>query len=218
MTDPRPDRPFSLPSWRGVLLALLLAELGALVLLVAYLAVTDQRLVLEIGPATPPPSDAAEAASRSEPPPLLIPVAGVRADELVDSYGAARGAGREHQGIDIRADPGTPVLAAADGVIVQRYSGGAGGIALYQRGLDGRTIYYYAHLQGYASGLKEGDLVRRGQPIARVGDSGNARGNPHLHFAVYTVTDPNRWWRGRHIDPYGLLGGAASEAEAAPGP
>jgi murein DD-endopeptidase MepM/ murein hydrolase activator NlpD len=137
---------------------------------------------------------------------LVIPVAGVRERDLEDSYGAGRSGGRSHKGVDIFAPDGTPVLAAAGGVIVKRTTSALGGISLYHRDADGRTIYYYAHLQRYRAGLKEGDLVRAGDVIAYVGHTGNApAGNPHLHFAVYTVSDPNRWWRGRDLNPYPLL-------------
>jgi murein DD-endopeptidase MepM/ murein hydrolase activator NlpD len=134
----------------------------------------------------------------------------VRAGELRDSFGAARSGGRRHLGIDIMAPRGTPVLAAAPGVIVKRDSSALGGISIYQRDLDARTIYFYAHLQGYRAGLVEGELVRAGDVIGYVGTTGNAAGGPaHLHFGVYTVADPNRWWHGRDLDPYPLLRGAA---------
>ena len=183
---------------RGVAIGAALAE-GALLLgLVAYLAATEKTLLVrvaareELRPAT---------AAR-----LVIPVAGVRERDLADSYGAGRSGGRKHKGVDIFAPDGTPVLAAADGVIVKRATSAQGGISLYQRDADGRTIYYYAHLQRYRAGIKEGDLVRAGDVIAYVGHTGNApAGNPHLHFAVYTVSDPNRWWRGRDLNPYPLL-------------
>jgi peptidoglycan LD-endopeptidase LytH len=130
----------------------------------------------------------------------------VRRGDLRDSFHAARSGGRQHLGIDIMAPDGTPVLAAAPGVIVKRDSSGLGGIALYERGLDGVTVYYYAHLQRYAPQVDEGDLVRQGDVIAYVGHSGNASpGAPHLHFGIYTVTDPNRWWHGRDLNPYAVL-------------
>ena len=182
---------------RTVAIAAALGE-GALLLgLAVYLAATEKRLVISVAPR----EVAAKPAAR-----LVIPVAGVRERDLRDSYGAGRSGGRQHKGVDIMAADGTPVLAAAPGVIVKLTSSALGGISLYHRDLDGRTIYYYAHLRGYRAGIKEGDLVRAGDPIAYVGQTGNApAGNPHLHFAVYTVTDPNRWWRGRDLNPYPLL-------------
>ena len=182
---------------RTIAIAAALGE-GALLLgLAVYLAATEKRLVISVAPR----EVAAKPAAR-----LVIPVAGVRERDLRDSYGAGRSGGRQHKGVDIMAADGTPVLAAAPGVIVKLTSSALGGISLYHRDLDGRTIYYYAHLRGYRAGIKEGDLVRAGDPIAYVGQTGNApAGNPHLHFAVYTVTDPNRWWRGRDLNPYPLL-------------
>jgi murein DD-endopeptidase MepM/ murein hydrolase activator NlpD len=137
---------------------------------------------------------------------IAIPVAGVRREELRDSFHAPRSGGRQHLGIDIMAPEGTPVLAAAGGVIVKRDSSALGGVSLYERGNDGATIYFYAHLSRYAAGIDEGDLVRRGDVIAYVGHTGNADASaPHLHFGVYTVTDPNRWWHGHDLNPYLLL-------------
>lgn len=187
-----------MPLHRIVLLVLLAQATIALGLLV-YLAAADKALVLEITP-----REGLRSSEASED--LIIPVAGVRPAELRDTYGAPRSGGRTHEGIDILAPDGTPVLAAAAGVIVGRDSSALGGLALYQRDLDQRTIYFYGHLQGYRAGLKVGDLVRQGDVIASVGQTGNVPpGTPHLHFSVYTVTDPNRWWRGRNLNPCDLL-------------
>jgi len=139
---------------------------------------------------------------------LAIPVRGIRPEQLRDSYWAPRSGGRVHHAIDIMAPGGTPVLAAADGAILKLRTGGNGGITIYQLGSDGRTVYYYAHLQRYAAGLREGLPVLRGQVIAYVGDTGNAgRGNYHLHFSVATLRDPSRWWDGENTNPYPLLAG-----------
>jgi peptidoglycan LD-endopeptidase LytH len=179
----------------GIAVALL--ELTLLLGLAVYLAVADRALVI----AFPRREELRREADAG----LTIPVAGVRAEELKDTYGAARSGGRAHKGVDIFAARGTPVVAAAAGVIVRRDSAGAGGIALYERGVDGRTIYYYAHLSGYRAGLKVGDLVRAGDTLGYVGSTGNVSGSPHLHFGVFTVTDPNRWSRGRDLNPFVLL-------------
>jgi murein DD-endopeptidase MepM/ murein hydrolase activator NlpD len=187
------------PSLRAVAVSVALAELAVLLGLAVYLAASESALVVSFAPR-------ASLARAETKPRLMVPVAGVRREELKDSYGAARSGGRAHKGVDIFAPKGTAVLAATAGVIVKRDSSGLGGISIYQRDLDGRTIYYYAHLNGYRAGLKEGDLVRAGDVIGYVGTTGNApRGGPHLHFSAYAVKDPNRWWRGRDVNPYKLL-------------
>lgn len=137
---------------------------------------------------------------------LAVPVRGVRPEQLRDSYDHPRSGGRQHHAIDIMAPRGTPVVAAADGTIRRLRQGGIGGITIYQLGTDGRTLYYYAHLERYAAGLAEGQTVRRGQIIAYVGDTGNAgAGNYHLHFSVGYLTDPARWWESENVNPYPLL-------------
>lgn len=139
---------------------------------------------------------------------LLIPVAGVRADQLSDTYTQSRSEGRVHNAIDIMAAKGTPVLAAADGTVVRLFQSDKGGTTLYVRGTDDRTIYYYAHLDRYAEGIAESKFVRRGDLIAYVGDTGNAgAGNFHLHFAIWTVVDPKRYFDGANVNPYPLLTG-----------
>ncbi len=137
---------------------------------------------------------------------LIIPVAGVRADQLLDTYDDARSEGRLHDAIDIMAPAGTPVLAATSGKILRLFQSDKGGITIYQLSADEKTVYYYAHLQGYAPGLSEGNVVRQGDVIAYVGDTGNAGvGNYHLHFSIAAVSDPKRYWEGTNINPYPLL-------------
>jgi murein DD-endopeptidase MepM/ murein hydrolase activator NlpD len=137
---------------------------------------------------------------------LIIPVAGVRPDQLIDTFDAARSEGRVHDAIDIPAAAETPVLAAADGKIQKLFQSERGGTTIYQLSADQKMIFYYAHLSHYADGLAEGNLVHQGQVIAYVGDTGNAgTGNYHLHFSIATVTDPKRYWEGTNINPYPLL-------------
>ncbi|HSQ99917.1 MAG TPA: M23 family metallopeptidase [Sphingomicrobium sp.] len=140
---------------------------------------------------------------------LAIPVVGVKASDLVDTFDAARSAGRRHDAIDIMAAEGTPVIAAADGTIEKLfYSNGGGGITIYERSADPKWQYYYAHLSAYAPGLSEGQQVRRGQVIARVGHTGDASASgPHLHFAVNAIGPGQRWWQGTPINPFPILGG-----------
>lgn len=141
---------------------------------------------------------------------LAIPVAGVKIEQLIDTYTQSRAGGaRAHNAIDIMAPAGTPVLAAAPGIVEKLfYSEGGGGITAYVRSDDKRWIYYYAHLQSYAPGLKEGQRVQRGQVIGRVGSTGNANpAGPHLHFAIHRMEPGQRWWDGDPINPYPLLAG-----------
>jgi peptidoglycan LD-endopeptidase LytH len=137
---------------------------------------------------------------------LLIPVQGVRSDQLLDTFEDARSEGRVHDAIDIPAAAGTPVLAAADGQIVKLFQSERGGTTIYQLSQDRKLIFYYAHLQRYADGLTEGAYVKRGDVIAYVGDTGNAgAGNYHLHFSIAIVADPKRYWDGTNINPFPLL-------------
>jgi murein DD-endopeptidase MepM/ murein hydrolase activator NlpD len=137
---------------------------------------------------------------------LIIPVAGVRPDQLLDTFSDARSEGRVHDAIDIPAPAGTPVLAAADGEIVKLFQSERGGTTVYQLSTDKKLVYYYAHLQRYANGLTVGKLVRQGEVIAYVGDTGNAgAGNYHLHFSIAAINDPKRYWEGTNINPYPLL-------------
>lgn len=141
---------------------------------------------------------------------LAIPVAGIKPAQLSDTYTQARAGGaRLHDAIDIMAPEGAPVVAAADGVIEKLfYSQGGGGITAYVRSPDRRWVYYYAHLQGYAPGLTEGQRVRRGQLIGRVGHTGNANpAGPHLHFAINRMQPGEKWYHGAPINPYPLLAG-----------
>jgi murein DD-endopeptidase MepM/ murein hydrolase activator NlpD len=137
---------------------------------------------------------------------LMIPVQGVPAAKLVDTYDQARGQGRRHDAIDIMAAQGTPVVAVSDGVVMKLFQSARGGITLYQLAPDRRTIYYYAHLDHYAAGIAEGRPLRRGQVLGYVGNTGDAGpGNYHLHFEVSTTRDPAKYWGGVSQNPYPLL-------------
>lgn len=136
---------------------------------------------------------------------LAIPVSGVKAKQLVDSYA-------QHDGLDILALAGTPVVAAGPGHIERLdVSPGADGITASIRSDDARWVYYYAHLEGYAPGLKKGQRVERGQVIGRVGSTGSAspRG-PHLHFEIRRMSEAEPWSQGRAVNPYPLLTGRGS--------
>ena len=141
---------------------------------------------------------------------LVIPVQGVASARIVDSWGQSRANGaRAHQGTDIMAPGGTPVVAAAAGTVEKLfYSHGGGGVTLYVRSPDRRWSYYYAHLRDYAPGVVEGLKVRAGDLLGYVGDTGNAgTGNFHLHFGVEQHEPGEGWWKGRAVNPYPLLVG-----------
>jgi len=139
---------------------------------------------------------------------LALPVVGIKSDQLSDTYDDARGQGRRHDAIDIMAAEGTPVIAAADGTVEKLFNSVRGGITVYERSVDQKWIYYYAHLSAYAPGLHEGQQLKRGQVIAQVGHTGDASAaGPHLHFAVNSMAPGERWWNGTPINPYPLLAG-----------
>lgn len=137
---------------------------------------------------------------------LGIPVQGVSADHLTDTFMDARSQGRSHEAIDIMAAAGTPVLAVTDGHIEKLFTSERGGLTVYQFEPSGHYAYYYAHLQGYAPGLKEKQLIKRGDVIGYVGSTGNASPQaPHLHFAIFELGPKRRWWEGKALNPYPIL-------------
>lgn len=139
---------------------------------------------------------------------LVMPVEGVDRDDLRDTFSDKRGGGgRMHEALDIIAPRHTPVLAVEDGTITKLFtSQGGGGITIYQFDPSGEYCYYYAHLDRYAPGLREGQAVRRGQTIGYVGSTGNASASaPHLHFGIFKLTEDRRWWQGEPINPYPVL-------------
>ncbi len=157
--------------------------------------------------ATPTPNSSSVLPIPEAPPTkLIIPVAGVRPEQLHDTFTESRSEGRVHDAIDIASPLGTPVLAAADGTIVKLFQSERGGTTIYQLSVDNKFIYYYAHLDRYAEGLTEGHFARQGETVAYVGDTGNAgAGNYHLHFSIALISDPKHYWDGVNINPYPLL-------------
>ena len=151
------------------------------------------------GPAAPDPSAVNG---------LLIPVVGVQAGELADTFTQARGEGRVHDAIDIMAARGTPVVAANDGQVVKLFTSKPGGLTVYQLDPHDQVIYYYAHLDSYAPGLAEGRILHRGDPIGFVGSTGNASTDaPHLHFEIQILGPEKQWWHATSINPYGRFAG-----------
>ena len=157
-------------------------------------------------PAAVSPSPAVLA----EPPALLLPVQGMKASALRDTFSDQRGGNepRGHEALDMLAPTGTPVLAVDDGRIAKLFLSKPGGITIYQFNPSEQFAYYYAHLDRYADGLAEGQSVKRGTVIGYVGATGNANPNaPHLHFAIFCLGPEKQWWKGEPINPFGYLGG-----------
>ena len=151
---------------------------------------------------------------------LALPVVGVRGQQLLDAYTQSRAASAgSDDGIDIFASAGTPVVAAAPGTVERLSVNDSGdGLTVHLRSEDRRRIYYYAHLQSYASGLREGQRVERGQVIGRVGSTGDASPRaPHLHFGIKEMAPGERWWQGTPVNPYPLLTGGEVGAQPGPG-
>jgi murein DD-endopeptidase MepM/ murein hydrolase activator NlpD len=157
-------------------------------------------------PSPPEPTLGAARAKELEDRDLLIPVEGVKPEQLSRTFTQPRSGGRAHEAIDILAPMNTPVLAVEDGRVARLFYSQAGGITIYQFDPSERFCYYYAHLSRYAEGLREGQHVAKGQVIGYVGVSGNAPKNtPHLHFAIFQLTDAKRWWEGSPLDPFDVL-------------
>jgi peptidoglycan LD-endopeptidase LytH len=140
------------------------------------------------------------------PRPMIVPVAGVGRSAMHDMFNESRG-NRRHEAIDILAPKGTPVIATDDGVVKKLFTSKPGGLTVYQFDPDQRFCYYYAHLDRYAPGLHEGQLLRRGEVLGYVGTTGNAGNTPHLHFALIRLDKERRWWKGTYVNPYPLLAG-----------
>lgn len=146
---------------------------------------------------------------------LRLPVRGMEPRAIADTYGEARGE-RVHQAIDLLAPRGTPVVAVEDGHIQRLFTSQRGGLTIYQFDPQSEYCYYYAHLDRYATGLKQGMAVRKGDVIGHVGTSGNASPNtPHLHFSIIRLGPEKRWWEGTAVNPYPLWAPTAPAATAA---
>jgi murein DD-endopeptidase MepM/ murein hydrolase activator NlpD len=123
-----------------------------------------------------------------EPVEYIMPVQGVQKSQLVSTFGAPRSNNRKHKGIDIFAARGTPVLASVNSVIVRftpEERGQIGGNWILTLG-EGRMLLAYSHLERFEEGLKKGQIVKAGEVLGYVGNTGNARSTPpHLHFGMF---------------------------------
>jgi len=121
---------------------------------------------------------------------IAMPLADVSKKAIADTWHAPRGTGRLHEGQDIFAPKGTPILSATNGFVYKIGENNLGGQTVSVIGSGGR-VYYYAHLDSYAPGLEVGDWVSTRTVLGYVGTTGNAQGTPpHLHFGVYTFNGP----------------------------
>lgn len=137
---------------------------------------------------------------------LLLPVAGIRPEQLIDSFEEPRDGSRRHHAIDILAPRGTPVLAADDGRVLRVSWNNAGGNTVYATDSESRLVYYYAHLDHYHTGLVAGMTLTKGDTIGFVGTTGNApKDIPHLHFQVMRMPHDSKYWNGEPIDPFSVL-------------
>ena len=193
-----------------------MTRLGWTLLLLFVLAIGAFVLMLRQGggvtqapqtaaPAQPAPAAAAMPGGGG----LIIPVAGITPDKLTDTWGDARGDGtRQHHAIDIMAPRGTPVLAAAAGTVEKIFESRDGGHTVYIRRADPAWEDYYAHLDAYAPGLKEGQVMKQGQQIGQVGSTGDANAEaPHLHYEIHRMAPGEGWWKGTEVNPYPILHG-----------
>ncbi|MET0267974.1 MAG: M23 family metallopeptidase [Duganella sp.] len=127
---------------------------------------------------------------------LPVPVQGVPPRALRDTWGGARSEGRKHEGIDIFARRGTPVLSSTEGIVTKVGSNRLGGQVVWVLGPGGQR-HYYAHLDRYAD-VSAGMRIAAGRVLGYVGNTGNAAATPpHLHYGVYDVSGA--------INPYPLL-------------
>lgn len=124
---------------------------------------------------------------RRAPKVMAVPVEGLAVSQLVSTWHAPRSGGRKHEGADLFAKRGTPVVSAVTGDVWRIGNDRLGGQVVWVLG-EGHTLYYYAHLDHFAEGLVEGQHVTRGQTLGFVGNTGNARTTPpHLHFGMYRI-------------------------------
>lgn len=128
---------------------------------------------------------------------IAMPLEDVRKSQVADTWQSPRGTNRKHEGQDIFAPKGTPILSATSGYVYKIGENALGGQTVSVIGAGGR-IYYYAHLNAYAPNLEVGDRVTTTTVLGYVGTTGNAQGTPpHLHFGIYTTSGA--------INPFPLL-------------
>ena len=144
---------------------------------------------------------------------MTPPIRGLALANLRDTFEAVHG-GLPHEAIDILEPRGTPVHAVASGTVRKLFLSKPGGNTIYEFDEMGLYCYYYAHLDGYVEGLREGMRVERGGVLGFVGSTGNADPRtPHLHFAIFELGPERLWWRGKAVNPYPGLAAAVQRAK-----
>lgn len=168
-----------------------------------WLGLVLATVVLHGAAAAPVASEEGAALLASRP--LAFPVEGIDPARISDNYAQGRG-NRSHEAIDIMAPRGARVVAVDDGKLVKLFNSVPGGLTVYQFDPQNQLTYYYAHLDRYADGVKEGMVLKRGDLIGYVGSTGNASpAAPHLHFAVFRLGPERQWWKGTPVNPYTAL-------------
>ena len=142
-----------------------------------------------------------------------LPIDGLNAANVRDTFDEIH-SGHPHEAIDLPAPKGTPVHAVVSGIIRKLFLSKPGGNTIYEFDDTGAYCYYYAHLDRYAEGLREGMRIERGEVIGFVGSTGNADPeSPHLHFTIFELGLEKLWWEGTAINPYPALLAAVKRAK-----
>jgi peptidoglycan LD-endopeptidase LytH len=137
---------------------------------------------------------------------LGLPLTNLKRADLRDTFDEGRANGKPHEATDIIAPRGTPVLAIGEGTVTKLFYSRLGGNTVYEFDPLQTYCYYYAHLDRYASGIREGMSVHKGDVLGYVGSTGDANPDaPHLHLAIYRLGPEKHWWQGTAINPYPLL-------------
>ena len=137
-------------------------------------------------------------AESSGPVSIGLPIANMQKAQVQDTFNDTR---------DIMEPRGTPVHAVVEGNVVKLFDSKKGGTTLYQYDNAKQYCYYYAHLDRYADGIKEGMLLRKGDVLGYVGSTGDANpSNPHLHFEILQLGPDKLWYKNTtQINPYPIL-------------
>ena len=144
---------------------------------------------------------------------MAPPIRGLALADLRDMFLEVHN-GHPHEAIDIMEPRGTPVHAVASGTVRKLFLSKPGGNTVYEFDEIEVYCYYYAHLDRYAEGLREGTWIERGDIIGFVGSTGNANPRaPHLHFAIFELGPEKLWWKGKALDPYPGLVAAVKRAK-----